>query len=112
MQGLLCARQYFNTTDVNEVSLRENINALWNGVEWNWYRQNGQDVLYWHWSPNYNFEINQQISGWNEALIVYVLAASSNTDSIPKSVYDNGWASKWRNEKREYLLWSTITSGP
>ncbi len=92
MQGLLCARQYFNTTDTNEVLLRKNINALWNAVEWNWYRQNGQNILYWHWSPNYNFQINQKIIGWNEALIVYVLAASSNTDSIPKIVYDNGWA--------------------
>jgi len=92
MQGLLCARQYFNTADANEVSLRTNINALWNGIEWNWFRQNAQNVLYWHWSPDYNFQINQQITGWNEALIVYVLAASSNTDSIPKIVYDNGWA--------------------
>jgi len=92
MQGLLCARQYFNTADANEVSLRANINTLWNGIEWNWFRQNAQNVLYWHWSPNYNFRINQQIKGWDEALIVYVLAASSNTDSIPRIVYDNGWA--------------------
>ncbi len=92
MQGLLCARQYFNTADANEVSLRNEINALWDGMEWSWFRQNAQNVLYWHWSPNYDFHINQQITGWDEALIVYVLAASSNTDSIPRIVYDNGWA--------------------
>ena len=92
MQGLLCARQYFNTADANETTLRNNINILWDGIEWSWYRQGGQNVLYWHWSPNYGFQINQQISGWDEALIVYALAASSNTDSIPKIVYDNGWA--------------------
>jgi hypothetical protein len=63
-------------------------------VEWNWFRQNGQNVLYWHWSPDFAFAINQQINGWDEAMIVYALAASSNTDSnrIPKIVYDNGWA--------------------
>lgn len=93
MQGLLCARQYFNTADPIESSLRTNINVIWDGIEWNWYRQGGQNVLYWHWSPNYNFQINQQIKGWNEALIVYALAASSNTDSITRVVYDNGWAS-------------------
>jgi hypothetical protein len=92
MQGLLCARQYFNTADANETSLRNNINTLWDGVEWSWFRQGGQNVLYWHWSPNFGFQINQQISGWDEALIVYALAASSNIDSIPKIVYDNGWA--------------------
>ncbi len=93
MQGLLCARQYFNSSNAEETTLRDNINALWNAVEWNWFRNGGQDVLYWHWSPDYNFDMNMQIKGWNEAMIVYVLAASSNTDSIPKIVYDNGWAS-------------------
>jgi hypothetical protein len=93
MQGLLCARQYFNTSDPGETSLRTNINTLWNGVEWNWFRQNNQNVLYWHWSPDYNWALNVQIKGWDEALIVYLLAASSNTSPIPRIVYDNGWAS-------------------
>jgi hypothetical protein len=92
MQGLLCARQYFNLANTDEISLRASINVIWDGIEWNWYRQGGQNVLYWHWSPNYNFQINQQIGGWDEALIVYALAASSNTDSIPSIVYHNGWA--------------------
>ena len=92
MQGLLCARQYFNTADAAEATLRNDINFLWNAVEWNWFRQNNQDVLYWHWSPNYNWDMNFPVHGWNEALIVYVLAASSNTSVIPKTVYDNGWA--------------------
>ncbi len=93
MQGLLCARQYFNTADPMETALRTSINVIWDGVEWNWYRQGNQNVLYWHWSPNFGFQINQQVKGWNEALIVYALAASSNTDSIPSIVYHNGWAS-------------------
>ena len=92
LQGLLCARQYFNANNTAETNLRNDINEIWNGVEWNWFRQNNQNVLYWHWSPNNLWAINMQISGWNEALIVYVLAASSNTDSISKIVYDNGWA--------------------
>ncbi len=95
MQGLLCARQFFNSaTDASEISLRNSINKLYDAVEWNWYRQDGQNVLYWNWSPDYNWAINVKISGWNEALITYVLAASSNVDSntIPKIVYDNGWA--------------------
>lgn len=92
LQGLLCARQYFNMNDVGEINLRTDISDLWNGVEWNWFRQNNQNVLYWHWSPNNFWAINMPITGWNEALVVYVLGASSNTNSIPKIVYDNGWA--------------------
>ncbi|MFI5152275.1 MAG: glucoamylase family protein [Chitinophagales bacterium] len=93
MEGLLCARQYFsNASDSTEINLRNAINQLWNGIEWSWFRQGGQNVLYWHWSPDFGFAINMQIKGWNEAMIVYALAASSNTDTIPKIVYDNGWA--------------------
>jgi len=95
MQGLLCARQYFNsTTDANEIALRASINTLYNNVQWNWYRQNGQNVLTWNWSPDYGWAINVHVQGWCEALITYVMAASSNVDSntISKTVYDDGWA--------------------
>lgn len=92
INGLLTARQYFSSVDAVETELRTKINTIWNGVEWNWFRQSNQNTLYWHWSPNLNWVINQQIRGWNEALIVYLLSSSSLTDSIPKIVYDNGWA--------------------
>ncbi len=92
MQGLLCARQYFNTADANETSLRATINQLWDAVDWTWFQQGAQPTLYWHWSPNYAWESNQQINGWNEALITYALATSSRTHPIAKAVYDSGWA--------------------
>ncbi len=93
MQGLLCARQFFKNNEPGETALRQSINALWNGVEWNWFRKNNEDVLYWHWSPDKSWAMNVQVRGWNEALIVYALASSSNTDPISSSVYFNGWAS-------------------
>jgi len=95
MQGLLCARQYFNGAGADETALRDDINTLWSAVEWDWFRQNNQDVLYWHWSPNATngWQINMPIKGWNECLVTYVLAASSATHPVPKSVYDKGWAS-------------------
>jgi hypothetical protein len=114
MQGLLTARQFFNTSDPTEVTLRNNINSLWNAVEWNWFRQNGQNVLFWHWSPNYNFSTNQQISGWDEAMIVYALAASSTVDSnrIPKIVYDNGWALNGNMKNGGSFYGITLPLGP
>ncbi len=94
LQGLITARQYFSSADATETDLRNKINIIYNGVEWNWYRQNNQNVLYWHWSLDKGWLINQQISGWNEALIVYTLAASapSAANRIPPIVYTNGWA--------------------
>lgn len=93
MQGLLTARQYFKANIPEETTLRMNINELWEAVEWDWFRKNDQNVLYWHWSPKYDFEMNVTVKGWNESLITYVLAASSPTHTIPRMVYDEGWAS-------------------
>ncbi|MDN3586836.1 glucoamylase family protein [Pedobacter aquatilis] len=92
MAGLITARQYFNGADAVETTLRTDINAIYNGVEWSWYRKDDGSTLYWHWSPNYNWEMNLPIRGWNESLITYVMAASSATYNVPKAVYDNGWA--------------------
>jgi hypothetical protein len=112
MQGLLCARQYFNAAATDETTLRDEINALWNAVDWNWFRQNNQNVLYWHWSPNYQWAINQPIEGWNEAMIVYVLAASSTTNSITKNVYDNGWAANGAEQNGNTYYGIKLPLGP
>lgn len=114
MQGLLTARQFFNTSDPTEIALRAAINNLWNSVEWNWFRQAGQNVLYWHWSPTLGFIINQPINGWDEAMIVYALAASSPVDSnrIPKIVYDNGWAMNGAIKNGSTYYGFTLPLGP
>ncbi len=91
-QGLLTAKQYFNGNTTDEARLRLVIQQLWEAAEWDWYRQNGQNVLYWHWSPNYAWRMNFALRGYYEALITYVLAVASPTKSIPASLYNNGWA--------------------
>lgn len=90
-QALLCVREYFKDGDAQEQSLAQKADTLWKGVEWDWYTQ-GQDVLYWHWSPNHAWRMNFQLSGYNEALIAYVLAASSPDHSIDADAYHKGWA--------------------
>lgn len=92
MMGLLTARQYFNGSNVNETTLRTDINALYSNVEWSWFKKDNQNALYWLWSPTYNWEITFMVRGWNETLITYILAASSTTHTIAKEVYDNGFA--------------------
>lgn len=112
VQGLICARQYFDGADAAETALRDDINTICNGVEWNWFRQGGQNVLYWHWSPNYNWEMNMQVRGWNECLITYVLAASSQSYSIPKVVYDNGWAQNGAMQNNNTYYGLPLPLGP
>jgi hypothetical protein len=94
MEGLLTARQYFNGTTDAERSLSRRISRLWETVEWDWYRRSSQgDALYWHWSPEWSWVIGHRIDGFNETMIIYLLAIASPTHGVPASLYYSGWAS-------------------
>lgn len=91
-QALIATREYLNTSISEENAIITVINELLDTIEWNWFTRDGQNVLYWHWSPDKGWAMNMTISGYNEALIVYVLAATSKNYSIDKTVYTSGWA--------------------
>ena len=90
MEGLLTAHQYYNKDNQKETELRTMIDRLWRSVEWNWFTQ-GKNQLYWHWSPDFGWEMNHPIRGWDECLITYILAAASPTYPIDPEVYHGGW---------------------
>lgn len=92
MQGLLCVRQYFDKDNNVERDLRNKINWMWSEIEWNWYTQGGQEVLYWHWSPANGWAMNFPLRGYNETLITYILAASAERYPVQEAVYHRGWA--------------------
>ncbi|SFC34495.1 hypothetical protein SAMN05421747_10917 [Parapedobacter composti] len=91
-QALICVREYFQQGGEQEKQLAARADALWKTIEWDWYRQGDQNVLYWHWSPTAGWAANHPIRGYDECLITYVLAASSPTHGVPAEVYHEGWA--------------------
>ncbi|RZL18895.1 MAG: beta-glucosidase [Pedobacter sp.] len=91
-QGLLCVRQYFKDGSAAEKAMAAKIDKLWKEIDWNWYRNGGQNVLYWHWSPNVGWKMNFAVTGFNECMIMYIMAAASPTHGIPAAVYHEGWA--------------------
>ena len=103
IEGLLTVQQYFDLANPTETAIREKVTKIWEEVEWSWFLRS-TNTLYWHWSPEHEWAMNMKITGWNEALIVYVLAASSPTYPISKEVYDEGWArhGKLKNGKKYY----------
>lgn len=108
VQGLLAVRQYFINGSEQEKVLASHIDALWKEVEWNWFTKDGESVIYWHWSPVYGWQMNYPVEGYNECLILYVLAASSPTYPVSSVVYHKGWsrggAIKGEHEKYGYIL--------
>ncbi|MBK7873252.1 MAG: T9SS type A sorting domain-containing protein [Saprospiraceae bacterium] len=91
-EGLLTVREYFDGDSADEIALRNKITTMWEAIEWNWYRKQNQNVIYWHWSPNFNFAINLPVRGFNETHIIYLLALSSPTNAVPANLYTQGWA--------------------
>ncbi|MCK4960741.1 MAG: hypothetical protein KAT00_15115, partial [Planctomycetes bacterium] len=107
IEGMLTVRQYFDGADATETEIRTRINRMWEEVEWDWFL-NGTDTLYWHWSPNYGWQMNMPIRGFNETMIAYILAIASPTHPIPASCYYDGWASGGYANGKEFYgnrLW-------
>ena len=92
LQGLLCVRQYFKDGNEEEKKLAQRIDILWRGVDFDWYRNGGQNVLFWHWSPTHEWKMNFPVHGYNECLILYVISSLSPTHAVPAEVYNEGWA--------------------
>jgi len=112
MEGLLAARQYFRGPSAREKELYENISYLWNTVEWDWYRRSPQsDALYWHWSPDFSWHINHRITGFNEAMIIYLLAIASPTHAVPADLYYTGWAGESKAAIDYRKNWSNTEEG-
>jgi hypothetical protein len=105
-QGLVTVREYLNASHTVESGIIDRINDLLNSIEWDWYTRGGQNVLYWHWSPDRGWAMNMHVSGYNEALITYIMAASSKNHGISPQVYHTGWArgGAIRNGKTFYGL--------
>lgn len=92
VQGLICAREFFDRQTADEIDLRRSVADIVETVEWAWFTQGKRGPLFWHWSPRYGWAKNLPIVGWNEALVSYVLAAGSTADAIDPASYHAGWA--------------------
>jgi hypothetical protein len=104
MMGLLTAREYFNGNSLPERYFRKRVDQMWNDADWNWHSKEDNKLLYWHWSPDNDFDMNFPVYGYDEALITYIIAASSPTHPISKELYENSWVKSngWKNGHTYY----------
>jgi hypothetical protein len=116
-QGLLTVRQYFDSNDTVETQIRSLATTLWEGIDWYWYLRRSEtgyetnELLYWHWSPNYGWAMNMPIRGYNECQIIYLLAIASPTHPVPASCYYNGWASSGYKNGSSYYGYKQWVGG-
>ena len=94
--GVLTAAAYFDRATGDERELRRLADSLYQRVDWRWARNGGATVSH-GWKPETGF-LRARWTGFNEAIILYVLGLGSPTHPLPETSY-RAWASTYRWKK-------------
>jgi hypothetical protein len=86
LAGMLAAATYFDRDDAVESEIRTLAHRLYGRADWNWARDGGAAVTH-GWRPEDGF-IPHRWTGYDEALILYVLGLGSPTHPLPAESYD------------------------
>jgi hypothetical protein len=103
MAGVLAAGAGFDGAGAAEAEIRALSRALYERVEWDWMAKDGAAIRH-GWRPRGGF-LPYRWEGYDEALVLYVLALGSPTHPIAPASYD-AWCGtyRWRTcEGFEYL---------
>jgi hypothetical protein len=96
LAGMLTAAQYFDANNVTEQEIRRLADELYRRADWQW-AQNDGDTITHGWKPETGF-LPYRWEGYDEALLLYMLALGSPTYPISSAAY-SAWAStyEWKN---------------
>ncbi len=89
--GILFAKQYFDTEDSLDVAVRAHADSLTRRADWEFMRAGGSGIRM-GWKPGTGFSGFGNWIGYNEAMILYIIALGSPTYPVPASTW-NYWTS-------------------
>jgi hypothetical protein len=91
--GVVDAKQYFSTSDPLDVQVRALADSIYYRADWEYFR-NGSPGIRMGWRPDTGFSSFGEWVGYNEAMILYILAAGSPTHPVtdPTQAW-NRWTS-------------------
>lgn len=98
MAGILSCYEYFDSSDSTETEIRHLADSLYCRVEWDWFLNDNQ-LLSMGWHPEKKEFLAAEWSGYDEAMILNILALGSPTHPIPAIVWEN-WT--------ETYLWADL----
>ncbi len=101
--GALFAQSYYDRDDPVEAEIRDLAEKIYRRVEWDWTQRNTTGTqsinlpnshgIAMGWDPEEGWGRSDWI-GYNEGMLVYVLALGSPTHPVGKDAWDKGWAAK------------------
>ncbi|HWZ70919.1 MAG TPA: glucoamylase family protein [Casimicrobiaceae bacterium] len=94
--GALTANMYFDANTADEIELRKIVDMLFRRIDWRW-AQDGGETLRQGWKPECGF-LHYGWEGYNEAIVLYVLALGSPTHPLEGDCY-HAWTAtyQWEN---------------
>ena len=90
--GVLFAQTYYDQDNRKEDEIRRLAEKIYRRADWTW-AQERKPLISMGWSPEEGM-LAYDWHGYNEALLVYVLALASPTHPVGKDAYD-AWASSY-----------------
>lgn len=105
--GILVCQSYFDADNEIETEIRQLADSLYLRADWNW-AMNGNPTMSMGWKPESGF-ITSSWDGYNEAMILLVMAMGSPTHPIPDHSWEN-WVSTY--EWKEYYGYEHVNFGP
>ena len=95
LAGALAAGLYFDADTADEREIRTLADALYRRADWQWAQDHGATVTH-GWKPESGF-LKYRWQGYDEAMLLYMLALGSPTYPLPESSYA-AWTSTYRWE--------------
>ena len=103
--GMLTCASYFDQDTDDEAEVRRLADALYRRADWDWAR-NGRATLTHGWKPETGF-IPHRYQGYDEGLLLYLLALGSPTHPLPPESYAAYCATyQWKQIYGRELLYS------
>jgi hypothetical protein len=95
LAGVLFVAGYFDGNEPEEAEIRKIAQALYERVNWPWSIEHVPDIRM-AWSPEQQFETHDW-RGYNEGMIVYVLALGSPTHPVAAGTWDSFTSNYYRH---------------
>ncbi len=121
LAGVLFAQSYFDRDDALERTIRERADALYRRADWTFFLRGADDPpaanlpgskgLAMGWKPGQGFEAHDWV-GYNEGMLVYVLALGSPTHPVGREAWDEGWAARLAEQWSDYYGYEHLNFEP
>ena len=94
LAGIIDAKQYFNSGDATEVQIRTLADQIYGRVDWTFVQNASPPAIKHGWKPGVGFiDGGAYWTGYNEMMIMYLLALGSPTHPVPASDWTTWYSS-------------------